>query len=165
MESSSNGKSTCPTDKDLTWTYTGGSDCSLIVVCGLVDTTVDVDIIGNASLITTEKELVPTVTSSSIDCGCADGILLTSACVASEAHSSKLGEYQEICSTDQHLIYSHVDGTIISYLYYTNYKWLISPQINDPVAWIGIPSLQVCPIDEEKDWQAFTGQVNDFSRI
>ena len=76
-----------------------------------------------------------------------------------------IGEYELICTKeDSQNLYGHVSNNSISYLYYHELekKWLISPQIGDPVAGIGISSLQICPEDiqnESSQWQVFTGEV------
>ena len=76
-----------------------------------------------------------------------------------------IGEYELICTTENFQnVYGHVNLNTISYMYYHEFeqKWLLSPQIGDPVAAIGISSLQVCPEDiriESSQWQVFTGEV------
>ena len=65
---------------------------------------------------------------------------------------------------DSQNLYGHVSNNSISYLYYHELekKWLVSPQIGDPIAGIGISSLQLCPEDIQNkslQWQVFTGEV------
>ena len=81
-------------------------------------------------------------------------MILSSSCIANEAQPSSLGEYEMICKTkDNFNIYGHLDSNTISYLYHqtSEEKWLVSSKIGDPVAAMGISSVQICPEDMKND--------------
>lgn len=101
-----------------------------------------------------------------LDCTCLSNIVLSSSCFGQSAQESLLGEYEEVCHLeDDRVVYGHADISTISYLYYLHgdNQWLLSSQIGDPVANIGISSLQFCPEDNSNlslNWNVFTGEVS-----
>ena len=107
--------------------------------------------------------------TSSLDCSCSGSLEITSECSAELLHSSKLGNYELVCTTDGNKsVYGHTNT--ISYLYYHNSekKWVVSSQIGHLSAFFGIHSLQYCPEDINFDttqWSVFNGETfeNDCS--
>ena len=87
-----------------------------------------------------------------------------SSCQSQALYPSQLGEYEEICSSNDRKIYGHVDASSISYLFYLEQqeKWVLSPQIGDEYAWIGKSTKQYCPeqVVESEEWFTFTGEVD-----
>ena len=88
--------------------------------------------------------------------------MVQSECLAKETHPLSLGEYEQVCLTnDNRSVFSNVDEKSTSYIYYheNEEKWLISPKIGDMSASMAISSLQSCVDENLGVWNVFNGKV------
>ena len=100
-------------------------------------------------------------------CECDNNVILSSDCLSEGIFPEYMGEYQFLCQSENgKKFYSHNSDQVNSYIYYEENlnQWLVSNQIGDPIAALGINSLQNCLLDNELTnsvYYAFDGQVQN----
>lgn len=99
-----------------------------------------------------------------VGCTCQTNVVLSSTCIGELAHSTALGEYEVVCEDhESRSVYGHVDGETVSYFYYHQKKWLVSPQISDSFANIVTLSSEYCPEFIASPWNVYIGSVSKSS--
>ena len=98
------------------------NDCSLRVVCGLLDLPVfSTDSVGNACGIDSSSVTISSVSETAEDCSCSNNLELSSNCLGTSAQPTAMGEYEPICSNlDGSIVYMHVNPTSNMYIYHVN---------------------------------------------
>ena len=98
------------------------NDCSLRVVCGLLDLPVfSTDSVGNACGIDSSSVTISSVSETAEDCSCSNNLELSSNCLGTSAQPTAIGQYEPICSNlDGSLVYMHVNPTSNMYIYHVN---------------------------------------------